>query len=293
MAIENLDFLNSNSLRAFPLRQTVTRIDATGTFKIPDELVVDASLAITSDPTKRVYISKVITLNPILVLELSDEASTLIGTITVNTSTHTEYQVYNLAASVSFSGVIGKVSIGRLQALQTLPSGVFEFTLTTAEIEGRCVIPSIRGINRIVFNDQFGNLHSLSGDVKLEGRQNIRLTLDAPNNKIIMDAGEGLGLNQSCANVGVPIKTINGVGPAANGAFTLTTDDCITVVSIQNGLRIEDICSTTCAGCEEGNALTLRAIQIENQLRDLYTYYNSLLNALNTYQANVNASCVV
>lgn len=292
MSFVNLDFLNQNSLRAYPLRAENPKIDTSGVFVIPDGLIVDACFSISSDITKRVFISRLTWSDPLLTIEISDELNTLVCTFVVNRNTHTENQTYYAAPSAAYAGASAKLTIGSVDTLFTTPSGTFQFTLSNTEFEPTTVVPSVIGINRLVFNDQFGNTNSVTGDVLLEARQNLRFTYDSLNNKLILDAGDGLGLNQACNNP-TPIRTINGVSPDNDGDFFFTSENCLTISEITNGLNFDDKCSQTCAGCDEVSTLTDRQVQMESDLLLLRDYYNSLLSALATYQANVNATCVV
>jgi hypothetical protein len=53
----NLDFLNLNSLRNYPIHEGLSRVSTDNAFTLPNDLLVDCQLAASYDPTKRYYIS--------------------------------------------------------------------------------------------------------------------------------------------------------------------------------------------------------------------------------------------
>jgi hypothetical protein len=228
-----------------------------------------------------------------VIIDISNQDGIIVGSFTIDANLHNKYDVYQLTPSSAFAGANGKVVIGSLSGISTIVNGIFNFTLSTAELETRCVVPSITGINRIIFDNANGTTYSVSGDVKIEARANLRLTYDGLNNKIILDAGNGLGLNTFCEDDRTPIKTINGVAPNEDGEFFLEFEDCSEWSPIQYGIIVRDTCSQTCAGCSETEAMLNRLIQMEQNILSLRDRYNFLLSSYNEYQSNINSSCVV
>jgi len=288
----NLEYLNENSHRSFPLKSNVTKKDSNEVFSIPDAFITDLKLSAGSDISLRFYISKLSYLDPYIVLEISDGSSVLAGTITIDVSTHVINNSYSVAPASAYSAFSGSMTIGDLAFLSNAPSGIFEFSITDSEFEPVTIVPSQKQVDRIVFRNYDGTTISASGNVGIVARSNIRFQEGATANVINFDVGDGLGLNQAC-NDAEPILTINGIAPDAGGNFLLEFDSCITNTPITNGLRIDDVCSSTCAGCEELEVLTNRLIDMENSLISLRDRYNTLRSAHETYQTNVEQTIFI
>jgi len=277
MAYENLDFLNLNSLRNYPLKEGITRQDSTGSFVIPNDFIVDLQLAASNDPTDVFHISRISNLEDDIAIEISDQDSVLVGTFTLDASSHTKYKVYDLTPTEEYERANGTITIGTLSSLQEGPSGTYYFTQATAVLEMRTMIPALKGLSRLVFINASGETFALSGDVEIEARTNLQFK-NGTGNRVILDAGNGLGLNTDCGLSANCIKTINGVPPDENGNFTLDFSDCalLSPIPANTGLLLEDSCCKPCVGCNDIEELTGRLMQAENLLIQLRDYYTSL-----------------
>ena len=101
----NAEWLNENSLRAYPIKEDALRmpVDADGVvltdILLPNFILVDMILT-TAEPTGlRVYLSQLAYVGDLVTLVLKDEADVHITALTVTPSTHTKNQSYR------FSGV--------------------------------------------------------------------------------------------------------------------------------------------------------------------------------------------
>lgn len=293
-SIDSLDFLNTNALRNYPIKEGVSRVSTDGIFTIPNSFIVDLQLAVSYDPAKRFYLSRLSNLDDNIVVEISDEANALVGTFTIITANHWQYKDYYLVPTSSFAGAVGTLCVTTLNSIIEQPSGIFQFTMATTEFEARTCVPALKGINRILFSNLNGETYALSGDVILQARTNLRFKLDPDeDNKIIIDAGEGLGLNTICSDPIQCIKTINGIPPDDDGNFTMDFSDCVTLSPIPagTGLLIEDICCKPCMGCNDIEELTGRLMTTETGLLALRDYYNTLLNLLNDFKTTSGFTC--
>lgn len=291
--VDNLEFLNLNSFRAFPIKEGLTRLSQDGLFTIPDDFLVDLVVSISSNVARSCYISRITNFFDKIVIDLSDENNTFVGNFIIFPATHVQYQMYVLNPGESYAGANGKLVVNTLATMQALPSGTFYFTKATAEFEARTIVPSVSGINRVLFTDVEGNQHSFTGDLKIEARLNLNFTYDSLNNKITIDAGDGLGLNTDCGAASNPITTINGVSPDVNGNFLLDFASCatLTVLTSNDGLLLNDVCCKPCIGCEEIGTLTDRTISLETDLLTLRTYYSNLLSTFNEFKTTVTYTC--
>lgn len=292
MAFNELDFLNQNSLRNYPIKEGVSRVDTLGVFTIPTNFLVDIEIAASWDPSKRYFISRITNLEDTIGIEVSDETATLVGSFLITTATHTQYKTYSLTATPAFVGASGAATVGVLTAMQSLATGSYNFTLTTAELEMRTCIPALRGITRLKFLNANGESFALTGDVEIVARQNLAFRL-GPGNSVIVDAGNGLGLNTKCAEELGCIKTINGIPGDSEGDFTLDFSDCalLTPIPANTGLLLEDICCKPCMGCNDIEELTNRLMTAETSLIQLRDYYVSLTTLYEQFKVTATYTC--
>lgn len=292
MALENLDFLNLNSLRNYPIKEGVSKTSVDGGMVIPDDFLVELQLAATYDPAIRFYINRVSNFDDNITVEIMDQSNVSVGTFTVSVATHTQYKEYYLVASSDYSGATGSITVNRLDGMQGAPTGNHVFTLATAELEARTVIPALRGINRLIFQNASGETFSVTGDVQIVARTNLRF-VDMGGNRVMLDAGEDLGLNVDCDGDSPAIKTINGIAPDSEGNFTLDFSDCATLEPIpaNTGLILQDICCKPCQGCNDIEELTNRLTSLESQLLALRTYYTDLTTLFTQYKTTVDYTC--
>lgn len=291
-SIENLEFLNLNTVRNYPIKEGVSRMSVEGV-TLPNDVLVDCVICTAATVSTRFYISKIINLTDHMSVDISDDSDVLVGNFVVPADTHTLYDSYPLLPGSSYAGANGRVTIGSLDNLRSLYFGTLTFTLATAELESRVSIPALTGVSRVTFVNADGTTFSVTGDVVFNARTNLRFVLDSGTVRI--DAGDGLGLNSSCAPEDLPIKTINGVSPDAGGNFTLDTDDhgcaAFTVLPSNDGLLLNDTCCRPCVGCDEIGTLTDRLITLESDLLKIRDYYSELLQAFTAFKTSVSLTC--
>lgn len=290
--IDNLDFLNLNSLRSYPIRESCSKVDNSGVFYIPNDLILDLRLSVSASITKRYYISKLTNFGNTFGLEISDENSVLVGTYTVEIDSHVKYQRYELTPSEYFPAATGGLVLGSFTQLNNSLGGSFYFSLANAEIEMQAITPAIRGINRLVFYNADGSVITKTGDVEIEARTNVKFKAGA-GNRVIIDAGEGIGLNTLCDNIRNAIKTINGIGPDENGNFTLDFADCASFAPIpaNTGIVVTDECCKPCMGCNDVAELTQRLITLETALLQLRNFYSTLDNRYQEFKTITEYTC--
>jgi len=292
--IDSLDYLNLNSVRRYPLREGSSATSTDGNFVIPDSLLVDATLAVGGDIQERYFISSLFNKLTSFVLEISADlagTTSVVGYVQVDLNTHTINDDYYLEETAAFAGANGKITIGRVADLQEQPTGEFTFELAATEFEARAAIPSMKGISRIRFTDDVNGETSITGNVTLASRTNLRFTFDELENYVILDAGDGLGLNKACV-YDTCVKTIDGVGPDAEGNINLLGLNCLSVTNTAAyTLSFTDTCCTPCSGCDDLADLTGRLVSLENNFLSLKNYYDNLNVQLTTYLSTTNANC--
>ena len=290
--IDSLDWNSLNALRKYPIREGASAQSLNENFTIPDTLITDFSLSATSNVSDRFYISRVINRISSASIEISDWADNVVGTFEITASTTRDVDYY-LTATSNYVGANGKITIGTLDDLSLQPAGSFTFAKTASELEPRTIIPGLQGIDRIAMVDALSGTYNLTGNVTLVSRSNLRFSVDLnEGNSVILDAGEGLGLNKVCAVTNC-IKSVNGVVPdPTNGNINLLGADCLTVLNTADySLQIEDTCCSPCVGCNDLQELTNRLTSLENNFLDLKANYNNVNAQLTTYLSTINSNC--
>lgn len=288
--IDSLDWSSLNALRRYPLREGVSAVSTDELFSIPDTLIVDFTLCASSDVTRRFHISKVFNKINSVIIDISDHSDVAVGSVTIDRATHTEDSDYYIQATDNYIGSNGKITIGSLEDLSSQPVGVFDFTEAATEFEPRTIVPGLQGVDRITFLDSTNGQQSLSGDVVLTSRNNLRFSYSSAH--VLLDAGDNLGLNKACA-VTQCIQSINGVVPdPTSGNVNLLGMNCLNVTSdTQYTLNLEDTCCTPCSGCNDLEDLTGRLTSLENKFLDLKGSYNSVNTQLTSYLSTINSNC--
>lgn len=288
--IDSLDWSDLNSLRRYPLREGSSALSIDENFSIPDALIVDFSLSATSVVTARFYISKIFNKLTSVVIEVSDSEGVLAGIFEIDGAAHTLNKDYYMQATDNYVGANGKITIGSLQELSQQPAGTFSFNLPATEFEPRTIIPGLQGIDRITFIDDNNGIASFTGHVTIASRLNLNFTYT--DNKVLLDVGDGLGLNKPCATSNC-VKSINGVVPdPVTGDIGLLGINCIRVYSsAQYTLDFEDTCCTPCSGCNDLEELTTRLTSLENKFLELKTSYNNVNFQLTNYLTTINSNC--
>lgn len=271
----DVDWLNSNSQRAYPLSEDVSRADVTGSFRIPDELIVDliwpAHASAGIDPSK-FHVKSIGIFGSGVTIALGYDGQT-IGSVSIDAATHVLNTAYFISGSGDFYDTIGKIVIGKLEAARK-SSGSFQFDLANARLVPTVIRPDIRGVTSVRLKTGEDLSDPIQGDVVLQAGTNFEITFVAGSpGRIVFSAIDGRGLTKACdcsENQDLPcIQTINGLPPDGNGNFTLEGDDCLKFEQLTNGLQLFDECSKPCCGCGELKVLedTLRMMQ--NQVYSL------------------------
>lgn len=291
--IDNLDFLNLNSLRNYPIREGLSRISIDGGMTIPNDLIVELQLAATYDPSRRFYISKLSNFDTEITVQVSDYSGVIAGVFVIDVATHTDYKEYYLTPTDAYVGATGIMTVFSLQNIQQTPTGNFIFVPETTEFEARTSIPALKGINRLIFKTAAGKTFAATGDIEILARTNVRFSQEPLTGMVIVDAAEGIGLNTDCGSLYPCIKTINGISPDSEGNFTLDFSDCasLTPIPAGTGLLLEDVCCKPCQGCSDIAELTTRLSSLESQLLSLRNYYEGLNNLFAQYKTTVDFVC--
>jgi hypothetical protein len=293
-AIWNLDWLNANSQRRYPLTGDSSGQDTTASVALPSNLLVELDLPVHAgnnvDPA-RFFIKTVgIYATGITVTvgyQPAAGSAVDVATSMIPRDTFAENTTYALGGVNDYADTVGKLVIGSLDGLDALPSGFFTFALADARVEPDCVRPIIRGVSALIVSSGGELSTRLYGDIELIAETNVQLTpviVAGQDSQIRISAIQGEGLAEACVCDGEDapaIRRINGVPPTPAGDFTILGNTCLSVTEITNGLKLADECSEPCCGCQDLEAIT-------RDLERFGTQSTTLENFLNRLEAQVN-----
>ena len=290
------EWLNQNSTRAYPLAENSSRLDITGSIKIPDSLLVAAQINAASSYAAGVfYISQV--------AAFPDQVSITIGyldpsgsqrniaIITALISTFVDNTSFAFTGQGADASVIGSLTFGNLLATLTNIPGVVNFSPSATPFEVNALFISVPALQSVQLYNGNTLVETFSQILMLRAGSNIQLSY-VGNNTIRIDAVSGANLTEpsTCANaIPIPpcIRTINGIPGDANNNFNIEGGTCITINTDNNGIDIIDNCSSSCCGCTELEVLMTSLNEVESQVQALVTQISTSSETLATMVANL------
>ena len=286
----NLQWLNHNSQRSFPIVDWADSTDETGTIKIPDNFIlalhfpIHAGMAVEIE---KFYIQSLGIFPTGFNIAIGYDGGTnnrpLVASVNIARSIHEEYRSYALAGSDDFDDSVGKIVIGRLDEIDLLPPGVYNFDPASTNLDTDAIRPMIRGISSLTVVNGSDRSERIYGDIELVAGDNMRIVANqisgfAP--QVVFSAISGEGLNEECAceeeGEGPCLRFINGIPPLPDGNFRIVGNKCLDVQPIENGLQLLDLCSEPCCGCEELEALTRQIDRFADGVLTLQNFAGNL-----------------
>lgn len=303
----NVDWLNLNSQRRYPLADDATAIDDSGSFAIPDDFIVGLDLPVNAgqdvDPARFFVLhvgafatgySIIIGYQPVDTSPIpvgftpADGSPVPVASALIPRQGFTRNSVFPLGGSTSFPDAMGKIVIGRLDNVDQQPPGFWTFSLNTARLDTDAIRPIVRGVSSIVCVNGDQRTVALQGVVELRAGTNMQIVpiiSEGADPVIVFNAINGEGTIDECVCEGdaaqtPPIERINGVTPSAEGDFTVVGSDCIQVEIIQNGIRLIDTCSAPCCGCVELERITSDLERLGQQAAAVETFASTLQSSV-------------
>lgn len=297
----NLEWLNHNAQRNYPLFSEASCLDKTGSFKIPEDFLLGLTLPIHAAmdvDINQFFIREVGSWSNGYSLTIShDDGSSIIDVASamIPTSGHFRNKSYTLGGTEPFTDTVGQIVVGKLSTIDQQPEGVWEFDLAATRLEHIAIRPILRGVQSIRVVNGSEQSVALQGDVEIVAGENMQITplvISGQNPKLIFSAISGEGTIEECVCEGedtslVPITSINGVTPTASGEMNLIGDDCIEIVATENGLKLVDNCCSPCCGCQELEAITRDLERFETQRVTLQDFVSSLQTTSNEFSLTV------
>ena len=303
----NVDWPNANSQRKYPLSEIATCMDVTETYRLPDDFLVDAALALDMGDAKligRYLLMSISTYGDVVRAVVGyappdGSACVEVGTVTASRVTHVAYSGY------TFDGgdPRGRFTIGNLDGVIDR-GGHFEFDLDGGRLEPCVARPSLVGVRSIQLvggtpNLQGRVLAEFTGDVRFVAGTNFRFEPTAgnrPGSMVKCSAGWQDGMVAASdagpdGPVGAPVHSINGVVPDRAGNINLQGDDCSRFAPTGNfGLGLTNRCATSCCGCTELAKIMQDLNVLNSQVIGMESLIQSLQSTMLQSMATIVAS---
>lgn len=284
----NLQWLNHNSQRSYPLTSWATKVDRRGNIRLPDSFIVAMYLPIsaTLDVDTSKFFVKNVLISPtgFNITVGYDEGGGVTRDVAASNIARANFapnRSYALGGIDEFDDTIGHVVIGNVDEVDKLPPGYYTFEPEAGALEADVIRPNIRGISRIRVNNNNQASEYVYGDVTLVAGTNVRISIarTAEDTKIIFDAISGLNLNADCICPapadGECIRCINGVC-SDNGTFTIVANECIDITPGRNSLSLSDTCAQPCCGCTELDELSTQIDRFADGVTTLQNFVSRL-----------------
>lgn len=287
----NVEFLNLNANRKYPLADEATGVDDSGAFTLPDDFLVELDLPIHAglavDPG-RFFIKHIgvyaTGFSVVVGYQPAAGDAVNVATALIDRQSHRTNTVYALGGISPYHDSVGKLVIGKLANIDRQPPGYFTFTLDTARLETDAIRPMLRGVSALyVVNNEQRSI-PLYGDIELEAGANCQLVLVqevGANPLIKVNFVEGEGTIEDCVCPGdlasaEPIRTINGVPASSARNINILGSDCIDVVPVEHGVRIVNTCAKPCCHCSELEKVTDDLVRLNQSAANVEDFGNRL-----------------
>lgn len=299
----DVPWLNSNSMRAYPIDERVDRKDVSGDFQLPDDVLlalyfpIHAGLSVESE---RFYVQSIavfpVGLTVTLGYDDGSESPPAVATAQVPLATHTEYRSYPLYGSGDFGDCVGKAVFGTPAAISALPGGFYRFPSSSTRLDSDAIRPSLKGISSVAVRSGGETGKRYYGDIEIFAGNNTRVSASVVGGvqKIRLDAISGEGLSKSCDCAGetptTAIKTINNISPKPDGDFELSAANCTEVAAVVNGIKFTNTCSQPCCGCPELETISRQLTKFGQGKVTLENFVNRLEGQQSIFSTTVLGS---
>ncbi len=288
---EGEGWLDSNADRAYPLYDAATRLDTTGLFELPNDLIVDLRIAAPASYSATAwFISQVAGYGSGLVITISVTGTGAVATATIPLDGFVEFTNYALTPLPGYPQVGGVITIGAGLAVLAAAASVYTFTQTATQLLPTIVFPTAATVSSITFVDSFGVETVLTGAVVLSAGTNASIGVVDQTITLSMDTGVLIEDPCTCTDTGgskrTSVKSINGVTPDDDGNLQIVPVGCPAIESGLAQLILRDTCAQPCCGTPEIDALVTTATSLDQkqaELANLEAAIEASLRQLNNY----------
>lgn len=308
-AIENIEWLNQNKLRAYPIREDADTVplltngaQATG-IKLPTCLVTDFSFTLAFDAVTADTVPALTGVSHAgdgfsLEISLGD---TVLTSITASIATHTVNKTYRLFGAGEYADCGGWITLGDLKrAAEEIPEGVYKFPAGQVPFEISTLHMAPRGVRSITAVGKYGlkTYTPLYGNVRIIAGSDMTVRNDSAANAIWLQAESSTGYERNgpckCGAAATNVvRSINGM-PVENVIITGDDTSCVAVniskSSTVHTITLEDTCSTPCCGCAELNFVESAITAINKSISVLNGYAASLGTRLEELMLNLETT---
>lgn len=274
----NLQLLNQNSQRSYPLADTASRLDTTGAFRLPDDFIVAAEVPVHAgndvDPGRffvRLVGAYATGYSVVIGYSPADGSGDVdVATALIGRHAHDRNTRYALGGKGAFADTVGWVMVGLLDSIDLQPPGLWSFAFESTRLDPFAVRPYIRGVSSLTCVNGEERSAAMYGAVELVAGSNCQLVpvlVDGQDPVVVVNFLQGEGTTTDCVCEGdaasaTPISRIDGVAGTPEGDFYLVAGECFRLDPIANGLRLVDTCSQPCCGCPELEEVTRDLVRL-------------------------------
>jgi hypothetical protein len=176
----NLEFLNHNAQRSYPLTDESTKSDTTNSFTIPDDFIVAFGLPVSTAmdmESGRFFIRQLGAFASGYQLTIAyDSGSDVVdvGTALIPSTGVSRNTTFAIGGIEPFDDIVGKVVVGKLDTIAEQPTGLYTFDLEDARLEPSVIHPMIRSLTGFRFSNASGTTSDVFyGDIELVAGANM------------------------------------------------------------------------------------------------------------------------
>lgn len=303
-AVENIEWLNQNLLRAYPLREDsdFTPFLPSGPraegLRLPTCLITDFSFTLAFDAVDGTVpsLTGVSHAGDGFSFEIS-LGDVVLTALTVSVSGHTINQAYRLVGQGENADCGGWLVLGDLaRAAEELPEGAYRFAAGQVPFEVSTLRMAPRGVRSITAVGKYGlrTYAPLYGNVRIVAGADMTVRnvhIDGSQDAIWLQAESRTGYERTtpceCSSTADNrVRSINGM-PVEE--VTIVGDGPCVSVDANNGnktVSISDTCSTPCCGCAELNFVESAIATINKSLDTLNGYAETLRARISELKSN-------
>ena len=310
-----LEWCDGNMHRNYPVVDSKTPVSLSGV-TLPSSFLVDIDLhapGLSEDDLYGLYVSRIDRLQDSLQVVIGlhradgDSDCGVSAPIPLTTRAVPDIQSRTFAVAPLTGGAVrlaGSLIVGTCADM--LAYGNLRFTHDTAELISLRVHTYSSGVDSITVEaDAVRDL--LQGNIVLRAGDGVSLavseeTVDGVDMAVVTvsrvptDAEEALGITSVdeavaaiTAELGMPVRRINGVAPDSTGNVTIAGGDCTDVSVSGNVISISNPCSKPC--CDDTSLADAQAslTLLEAACARLENYYQALTTNVNAIQARLSS----
>ena len=307
-AVENVEWLNQNLLRAYPLHEDsdfVPRLPsgvvATG-LALPTCLVTDFAFTLAFDAVEDGTVPSltgVAHAGDGFSLEITP-GPTVLATVTAAISTHTINRSYRLVGVGDNADCGGWIALGDLKrAAVELPEGIYRFPAIQVPFEVSTLRMAPRGVRSLTAVGKYGlrTYAPLYGNVRIIAGSDMGVRNDGPNNAIWLQAESNTGYERTepCRCGRTATRSVRSVNGMSVDAVHIVGDGVCLGVTVtdtdeKKEIKLADGCATPCCGCSELNFVESAVSTLNRSIATLQDYAAALQTRLTELKSNLETT---